>query len=640
MHTAYARRASGPLVAVAWAAIALGLSPLVLEDLELRVFDIRQRLQGTDDRRRTDIVLVNIDQATTEALGWPLPRLRWVDLFAGLSAFEPKQVGFDLFLTHHLCDADDDSVLAEMMRTVPTVLAIGPDIPENRLDTLPEAPDPADSLLLRWWHRSSSLHQSSAIVHSRAVEQRPLAVLLEAAAGTGAATVDPDRDGVIRRVPIVLEYGGHLVPGFSLALVLQRESVHLSECSFVPGVSFAIPGRSPVPLDGLSRMILRFSGPPRTFPTFGLLQLLDVLERGILDGAQSALDTLATLRGATIIVGVTDPSQMDLPATPVHPRFPGPEIQATALDNLIRAVHVRRLGLPWEALAALVLALGGALTGLKLRPSAGAVCASVIAAVYAVGVFVLGDRTGLWLGTVVPLAALAGSYATNVMLERMAREKEQRLVKDAFGKYVSPGALKQLLEDPATVLGRRGEKKHITILFSDVKGFSALCEGHEPDPLLTQLNEYLAEMTEIVFAQGGAVDKFMGDGLMAFFGHPVAMPDHARRAVEAGRQMQRRLRELRAAWEKDGRLDFHIRIGINSGEVIAGSMGGGRKMDYTVFGRAVNLAQRLESGCDVDGVLVSATTLEAAGIDVSEATAKTVLAKNIGEVTAYQVPIG
>ncbi|MBN1424817.1 adenylate/guanylate cyclase domain-containing protein [Candidatus Fermentibacteria bacterium] len=633
--------ASGPVVAVAWVALALALRPIVLEHVELRFHDLRQRFYGIDRGHIQDIVLVNIDAPTHEVIGWPIPRHEWSALLIGLMAFQPRQIALDLFFTHHLCSAEEDTTLARAMQMCGNVLlGIGLEIPAHRFEPLPREPFPADSLLLRWLDPRPALHGDDRVVHSHYVSDRPLPVLAEAAAAIGNAAVDPDQDGVFRRIPVLTEYGGYAVPSFALAAYLQRQGLALSDCRLSPGRSLEIPGRKPVPLDAMSRMILHYVGGPSTFRTVEFYEFTQQLERAVLDDDPEAVASLAFLRDATVLVGITDPSVMDLPATPVHPRFPGFEIQATALDNLIRARHVRRLGMGWEVVTALLLALAGAFAGLRLRPAAGTAGAVLAAVVFAGVVFWLGGERDIWLGAIMPLVALAGSYGTTVMLERLAREREQRLVKDAFGKYVSPGALKQLLEDPVTVLGRRGEKKQITILFSDVKGFSALCEGHEPDPLLTQLNEYLAEMTEIVFAHGGAVDKFMGDGLMAFFGHPVPMPDHARRAVEAGRHMQRRLEELRGEWQNQGRLDFHIRIGINSGEVIAGSMGGGRKMDYTVFGKSVNLAQRLESGSDVDGVLVSADTLARAGIDPSTAVAKTISAKNIGEVTAYQVSTG
>jgi adenylate cyclase len=363
------------------------------------------------------------------------------------------------------------------------------------------------------------------------------------------------------------------------------------------------------------------------------------MERAILYDDRGAARELQFLEGATVIVGVTDPSLMDLPATPVHPRFPGPEIQATALDNFLRGEHVTRSQRRWEILAAAGLALLGALVGLRLRPGTGAVLGILAAALFGAFVFLVGKSSGLWFGAVMPFMALAGSYGTGVTVERLAKEREQRLVKDTFGKYVAPNILDDLLEDPKSILSRKGQKKEISILFSDVKGFSALCEEHEAAGLLDQLNEYLSEMTEIVFKHGGTVDKFMGDGLMAFFGHPVDMEDHATRAVNAAREMQMRLASLREKWETEGKLLFQIRVGVNSGEVIAGSMGGGGKMDYTVFGRSVNLAQRLESNCDLDGVLVSAETLDEAGIGHDAATPKTIEAKNIGTLTAYQIPV-
>ncbi len=631
-------RSSALIAAVLWTVVALTLAPRLLEDVELWAYDTRQRVRGSDLHRRDDVVVVAVDAQTTDVFGWPIPRARWAECLAGLSTLSPRQIGLDLFLTHHLCAPRDDTLLAEVLGVIPTVMVIGLDLPVGKGERLPQEPSPADSLLVRWWHRSPSSRGVRQVLHSSGVSERPLAVLARGAAGVGHATLDPDRDGVIRRIPLIIEYGGFLVPSFSLALLLQREGIELGECTFLPGKSLTLPGRRPIPLDARSRMILRFSGGPETFTTFTLVELMGLLERALLDEDEAARRALEPIRGATVIIGVTDPAQMDLPPTPPHPRFPGPEIHATGVDNLLRCAHVHRA--PWGmgALATLVLSFVGALVGTKLRPIAGAVAAVVAALAFAGASTVLDARMGLWIPTVAPLVALAGSVGTNVTLERRAREREQRLVKDAFGKYVSPEALRRLLEDPKTVLGRRGEKKSITILFSDVKGFSALCEEHEPDALLTQLNEYLGEMTDIVFACGGTVDKFMGDGLMAFFGHPVPVRDHARRAVEAAVRMQGRLRELRERWAREGKTAFHVRIGINTGEVIAGSMGGGRKLDYTVFGRAVNLAQRLESNCDVDGVLVSKETLELAGLDPSLATPRSVSAKNIGTVVAYQIP--
>ncbi len=633
--------ASAPGVALLWIVISLVLSPLILEHLELRLFDLAQRLRGVDETRSDDIILVNVDENTIASVGWPVPRAIWTEWLASMVILElnPRQIGFDLFMTHHLCFPEEDTTLAQVMALEPVVLGVGLPIPEDQEGGRADNIEPLDSLLVPWFSRKPELGGSSKIIHSEYVSERPLPVLLEAASGIGNVAVDPDRDGVIRRIPIVTEYAGHMVSSFGLAMYLHHMGVTLSSCTLIPGEALEIEGRSPIPLDASSRMILHFSGGPETYRTVSFSDLLGKMRRAMDEGSENGIGELGFIDGATLIVGITDPSLMDLPATPVDPRFPGPEIQATALDNLLRAKHIHRVDRRWELFIMAFFALGAALAGLKLRPATGVVLTLFGAFLFVVIVFRLGESSGLWFGAVTPLFALAGSYGTGITVERLAKEREQRLVKDAFGKYVSPVVLRDLLEDPSSVLSGKGFKKVITVLFSDVKGFSRLCEENDASSLLDQLNEYLTVMTEIVFKHGGTVDKFMGDGLMAFFGHPVEMPDHALRAVLAAEEMQIRLLDLRKEWEEENRLLFRIRVGVNSGEVIAGNMGGGGKMDYTVFGKSVNLAQRLESNSDVDGVLVSKTTLDKSELDPRTVTAKTIEAKNIGTITAYQIPL-
>ncbi len=637
---AYGWSAAG-VMAVGWVLVTCALSPLILEDLELRVFDLFQRLEGIDEAKRDDIVLVNVDDATISAFGWPVPRIVWALWLNNLNEFGPRQIGFDLFLTHHLCDPAEDTLLAATMRdSRPVILAVGLALPEEQNYHEIVVLDSADLSLVSPWPQREGLAFDSRILHSDVVTERPLPVLLDSAWGAANVALDPDGDGVIRRVPLFTEFADRLAPNFALSLFLQRRGIGLGELTLIPGMELIIPGTAPIRLDSKSRMILDYVGGPGSFLTFSFVELLDLLDRALSDGDEKAMEALRSIRGATVILGVTDPSLMDLPATPVHPRFPGPEIQATVLDNLLRGTHITRTGWKVELLLAFLLSLLASAVGLRLRPATGAAVVIVVAVVFLVAVFLLGTQHNLWVGSVAALVAVAGSYGASVTLERLAREKEQRLVKDAFGKYVSPAVLKELLHDPSSVLSGAGQKKDITIIFSDVKGFSRLCEEHEATALLTQLNEYLSEMTEIVFMHGGTVDKFMGDGLMAFFGHPAILDDHAARAVRAAVEMQRRLGELRKRWEEEGRLQFRIRVGVNSGQVIAGSMGGAGKMDYTVFGRSVNLAQRLEAGCDTDGVLVSERTLLEAGLETDQAQAKTIHAKNIGEVTAFQLPMG
>jgi len=622
-----------------WFLIILILASTVLENIEGRIFDSIQRMQGVDESHRDDIVIVTVDEATISAFGWPLPRMIWALWLAQMEEFKPRSVGMDLFLTHHLCDPAEDTLLAEVMGgDIPVIMAIGLSIPADQdFDVSSD-----QRRIMRssdTWIPLESEDTHGRILRSDAITEKPLPVLLDAVAAVGNVAFDPDPDGIIRRVPLMVEFAGYLVPSFGLSVYLVDSGLEVQQTMFEPGCHLRLPGLRDIHLDSKSRMIMDYAGPPGTFTTFSLVELLDLMDRSINDGDHAAGERLKILENATIIVGVTDPSMMDLPATPVHPRFPGPEIQATVLDNLLRGRFITRARLSLELIVAGILSFIAAIIGLRLRPASGIALLVLMMILIGLAVIMLQIEYRIWFGSSVVFIACIGTYGTSVTLERLAREREQRLVKDAFGKYVSPEVLKNLIEEPQTVLDRRGQVKEITILFSDVKSFSRLCEEHPADILLEQLNEYLSAMTHIVFSHRGTVDKFMGDGLMAFFGHPLATEEHAKDAIDAAVSMQKKMIQLRADWKQRGLLPFQIRIGINTGEVIAGSMGGEGKMDYTVFGKHVNLAQRLESGCDTDGVLVSRASLEAAGIQVTAATEKTIEAKNIGMITAYQIPI-
>jgi adenylate cyclase len=175
------------------------------------------------------------------------------------------------------------------------------------------------------------------------------------------------------------------------------------------------------------------------------------------------------------------------------------------------------------------------------------------------------------------------------------------------------------------------EQKVITVLFSDISGFTSWCTTQPPEAIHRTLNEYFELMTEIVFRNEGTVDKFIGDGLMAFFGDPLAQSDHALRAVRTGIEMQQAVRGLRTRWEAEGRMPIHIRIGINSGEMVVGDMGSRRIMAYTAIGSHVNLASRLESKAPIDGVLVSAPVYQAVKGTVTTRFAGKITAKGISE---------
>jgi len=196
--------------------------------------------------------------------------------------------------------------------------------------------------------------------------------------------------------------------------------------------------------------------------------------------------------------------------------------------------------------------------------------------------------------------------------------------------------LRKLLKEPRIL--DAVDKKELTILFSDIAGFTAWSSTRSADEIHRTLNKYFDAMADIVFAHEGTIDKYMGDGLMVFFGDPVHYPDHARRAVDAARAMQERTRKLRKEWERQGGMPIVIRIGIHTGEVVVGNMGSRSRLDYTVIGSNVNLAQRLESNCPLGGILISEQVYRQLPKTDDIEPAGTIRAKGFDEpVTVYTV---
>jgi len=200
---------------------------------------------------------------------------------------------------------------------------------------------------------------------------------------------------------------------------------------------------------------------------------------------------------------------------------------------------------------------------------------------------------GIWVHTVYPVFSQIFIYFGLNLYRYTFEEKERRFIKEAFGQYLAPAIVKQLMEDPS-MLKLGGEKKVLTAFFSDIEGFATISENLSPEEMVELLNLYLTEMTNIVLKYEGTVDKFVGDAIIAFFGAPISLEDHARRSCFAALDMQRRLDKLRKQWREKGNPELRMRVGINTGEIVVGNMGSLTRMDYTMMGDSVNLASRLE----------------------------------------------
>jgi len=409
-----------------------------------------------------------------------------------------------------------------------------------------------------------------------------------------------DDDGVRRRMPLVLEYGGRHYMGLGLAVALH-ELGQPRATRYVAGAETLTAAGRELPLSTAASLPLDVLGRER----IPRVSAADVIEG-------RARERLA---GKLVFVGHTFAAS-DKVATPLDLTADGVELHATVAENLLGDRVLRDTG--WLATVAATLVLGGIVCGAQLRRVRRRAWVPPLIALVAIAGYV-GIALALFArGAVVEIAlptVLTGAVLLAATIGGLATEgREKAHLRGVFSQYVSRPVVDRILADPARArLG--GERKELTVLFADIRGFSQVAEGMAPEQLAAFLGEYLSPMTDLVLASGGTLDKYIGDAIMAFWGAPIDMPDHAARACEVALKMQEALLALNRAWAQAGRPSIAIGIGLNTGPMAVGNMGSTARFEYTVLGDQVNLASRLEALTKEYGVgiLVGESTARAAG---------------------------
>jgi adenylate cyclase len=407
--------------------------------------------------------------------------------------------------------------------------------------------------------------------------------LVDAANSAGYFSFVPERGGVIRFMPMVRVHQEAVFPPFSLQLL--REATQLSAVVriFPDRVGEIRLGDSPIPVTEEGDFLVNYYGPKQTFT---YLSASDVLDETV---------GPVQLKDKIVLVGATAAALHDLHTTPYGPLYPGVEVHANIIENIIQQDFLERPS--WvPVLDMIIILVTGILLGLValyFKAVGTAVLLVVGVGGYLVCDYTLFTQQGLWVSTVFPVFSQFLVYFGITLYRFTFEEKEKRFIKSAFSQYLAPAVVDQLVENPK-LLNLGGEDKVLTAFFSDIAGFSSISEQLTAGELVILLNEYLTEMTDIVMQYEGTVDKFEGDAIIAFFGAPIDFKDHATRTCYAALDMQTRLAQLRDIWKKNGRHELFMRIGINTGEVTVGNMGSENRFDYTMIGDPVNVAARLE----------------------------------------------
>jgi adenylate cyclase len=421
------------------------------------------------------------------------------------------------------------------------------------------------------------------------------------AIGAGAVNTFRDDDGVTRRIPLAIEFGGRHYMPLGLAVALHERG-KAGDTRYLVGDDTLLAGGTRVPLTTAASLPL------------------DVLGKGRLPYV-SAADVLAgtappaALANKLAFVGMTYASY-DKVQTPLDKVADGVELHATLAENVLSG-HLLSLGGPLATVLA-TLALCALIIAAQLRRIRRRAWVPPLVALAAIVGYVLVAQLAFARGTIVSLAppiVMASLVLAAATIGGLATEgREKAHLRAVFGQYVSRTVVDRILADPSRAkLG--GERKELTVLFSDIRGFSAFAEGMGPEALASFLGEYLTPMTDLVLDSGGTLDKYIGDAVMAIWAAPIDVPDHAARACEVALRMQEALVGLNAKWHAEGKPKVAIGIGINTGPMSVGNMGTPARFDYTVLGDQVNLGARLEALTKEYGVgiLVGEATMNAAG---------------------------
>jgi adenylate cyclase len=584
-------------------AILLCQVPL-LTTMEWKIYDLEFRSLTDPSAASRDIVMIKIDEVSIERMDkafdlgrFPWSRDTYAILLDYLARAHPRAVAFDILLTEHDTSSegrDRDQELAEATR---------------RLGKVIHAIEVDDTYVLQVAAPAVTAYGLGPEVEEHQAVKLPFDSLAGAACMLGNTFTVLDADGPVRRAVPFVRQGNSYYP--SLGIATAMVALDLAPADVRLDAAGLHLGATVIPLMNLEveylqriqvrHMLARYMAPPfadrqRTTTSYRSYSFCDVFlsELQLRDGKKPDIDPDA-FRNKIVFIGTTAAGLHDLFQTPFGAQgmMPGMQIHATVVDNILNRTFMRRAaGIYWVLLLAASALLVGIL-GIclsfwwALAAAAGIACA-------ALGVAAWCFRQGIWIPVVPAILGMVTAQFSSVAYKYFVEDRAKRQVRSLFSRYVSPAVVKELIENPSKArLG--GQRREMTVLFSDIRGFTTFTEAGRPEDVILQLNEYLSHMVKLLFDHHGTLDKFVGDMIMGLFNAPLADPDHADHAVQMALAMLGELKTLNQRWSAEGKARFDIGIGINTGEMIVGNVGSERTLSYTVIGDNVNLGARLES---------------------------------------------
>ena len=592
---------------VGFAALRM-LDPAPVREIRVRTFDLFQ-LFNPRVKKIKPVTIVDIDEKSLAKLGqWPWPRTVIADLITDLTRLGAVVIGFDVVFSEPdrlnpdvaartMRDLDEatrtklrelpsnDQVLADAIHRSRVVLG-ETGMPDERLKSDESLPLTPIATLGQGIDPLSFLYQFPGLL-------RNVPVIEKAAAGRGLITIVPERDGIIRRVPMVLRAQGNAMPSLSLEIlrVVTGTPTILLKSDKAGIKSIKLRGLE-IPTDSHGRLWVHFARQDRDHSIY-------VSAADVLDNTEPA----EKIKGKLVLIGTSAAMLNDIKTTPVSPAMPGVEIHAQVLESALTGGFVSEpnYGLALEFFAAVLAGL----FIIVFAPNMGPARLVGVGALFAT--LLIGTSWYFYqyhrqlIDFTYPLMSTTAIYLTLIFSSFVREQAQRRQIRSAFSQYLSPAFVEQLAQSPEKLkLG--GEEREMTIMFSDMRGFTSISETYKDDPqgLTALMNRFLTPLTKAILARKGTIDKYMGDAVMAFWNAPLDDKEHQLNACNAAIDMLEQtdeLNRLRFEEAKEGGhayVPLNIGVGLNTGHCVVGNMGSDTRFNYSVFGDSVNLASRLE----------------------------------------------
>ncbi len=578
------------ILLVILALVVFFMDPHFLRFMELKALDLRMVSRGQLPTTG-QVIIATVDEKSLSEIGrWPWSRSMTAKLVDSLKEYGAKAVGFDIVFAEpeQSTGPSADAILAKSVKSAKNV-SLGYFFHTSMKDV--------EFLTEEYINASGSLiggsmysmvrekgHEGDYNLITAYAPVPSIKAIAESGENCGYFNAFPDPDGVIRWSPLVIKFQDNFYYSLPIALLMQYldyPMIVLNLAEF--GVDGVMLGDLRIPTDEIGRLLINYLGPAKTFPHYSISD--------IIAGRLSP----ELIKGKIVIVGATATGIYDLRVTPFSPVYPGVELHATVVENILQGNFLEQSA--WTTFIDICgIIFFGMIIGIaipRLKALQGILLVMVLLGGFVAGNTLIFAKYNTWLNMVYPVLTMMTIYLVITVYRYFTEEREKKKIRGAFQYYLTASVINELLKDP-TKLKLGGDKKDLTVMFSDIRGFTTISEKLTPEELVHLLNEYLTAMTDIVFKYEGLLDKYIGDAIMAVFGAPVDQPDHALRSCRTALEMMATLKGLQQKWAAEGRPFVDIGVGINSGDMVVGNMGSNMRFDYTVMGDNVNLSSRLE----------------------------------------------